>query len=95
VPPYRRKKTTILSVRRTYGTGAVLADLAGLPFVMRGRAYHLLKRAEIQARLKLPPDQHLTHPENGMVRTLYDCLDVSVGILSTWNVAERCVKIAS
>ncbi len=62
-----------------YGTGAVVADLAGLSFVMRGRDYRILKRAEIQARLKLPPDQHLAHPESGMVRALYDCPDLPVG----------------
>src|SRR6266566_7741683 len=61
------------------GTGAVLADLAGLPFVMRGRDYQILKRAEVQARLKLPPDQHLTHPESGMVRALYDCPNLPLG----------------
>ena len=61
------------------GTGAVLADLAGLPFVMRGKDSQLVKRAEVQARLKLPPDQHLTHPESGMVRALYDCPDLPLG----------------
>jgi hypothetical protein len=35
--------------------------------------------AEIQTRLKLPPDQHLTHPESGMVRALYDCPDLPLG----------------
>src|SRR5947208_4006058 len=69
----------LLRLDGQYGTGAVLADLAGLPFVMRGRDYQILKRTEIQARLKLPPDQHLTHPESGMVRALYDCPDVPVG----------------
>jgi hypothetical protein len=39
---------------------------------MRGKDYQMLKRAEVQARLKLPPDQHLTHPESGVVRALYD-----------------------
>jgi hypothetical protein len=41
--------------------------------------YQILKRAEIQARLKLPPDQHLTHPESGMVRALYDCPEQILG----------------
>ncbi len=63
----------LLRLDGQYGTGAVVADLAGLPFVMRGKDYQILKRAEIQARLKLPPDQHLTHPESRMVRALYDC----------------------
>ncbi len=73
------EERVLLRLDGHYGTGAVLTDLAGLPFVMRGKAYHLLKRAEIQARLKLPADQHLTHPESGMVRALYDCPDVPVG----------------
>ena len=53
--------------------------MAGLPFVMRGKDSQILKRAEVQARLKLPPDQHLTHPESGMVRALYDCPDLPLG----------------
>jgi len=39
----------------------------------------MLKRAEVQARLKLPPDQHVTHPESGVVRALYDCPDLPLG----------------
>jgi hypothetical protein len=39
----------------------------------------LLKRAEVQARLHLPPDQHLTHPESGTCRALYDCPDLPLG----------------
>ena len=38
-----------------------------------------MKRAEVQARLKLPPDQHLTHPESGVLRALYDCPDLPLG----------------
>src|SRR5260370_21848710 len=85
--PYKARRVThhhpearvLLRLDGQYGTGAVLARLAGLPFVMRGKAYHLLKRAEIQARLKLPPDQHLSHPERGMVRTVYDFHAVPLG----------------
>jgi hypothetical protein len=73
------EERVLLRLDGQYGTGAVVASLAGLPFVMRGRDYQILKRTEIQARLKLPPDQHLTHPESGMVRALYDCPDVPVG----------------
>jgi hypothetical protein len=62
-----------------YGTGAVVADLAGLSFVMRGKDYQLLDRAEVQARLHLPPDQPLTHPESGIVRALYDCPEQVLG----------------
>lgn len=35
----------------------------------------MLDHAAIQARLTLPPDQEITHPESGMVRTLYECPD--------------------
>src|SRR6266702_3717261 len=73
------EERALLRLAGQWGTGAVLADLAGLPFVMRGRDYQILKRAEVQARLKLPPDQHLTHPESGMVRALYDCPDLPLG----------------
>jgi hypothetical protein len=33
----------------------------------------------VQARLHLPPDQHLEHPESGIVRTLYDCPGLPLG----------------
>jgi hypothetical protein len=62
-----------------YGTGAVLADLAGLSFVARGKDYTVLDRAEIQRRLHLPADQQFSRPESDLVRTLYDCPDVAVG----------------
>jgi hypothetical protein len=67
------EECVLLRLDGQYGTGAVLADLAGLAYVMRGKDYQILKRAEVQTRLKLPPDQHLTHPESGVVRALYDC----------------------
>jgi hypothetical protein len=73
------EERTLLRLDGQYGTGAVVADLAGLSFVMRGKDYQILKRAEIQARLKLPPDQHLAHPESGMVRALYDCPGLLLG----------------
>ena len=73
------EERVLLRLDGQYGTGAVLADLAGLPFVMRGKDYQILKRDEVQARLRLPPDQHLTHPESGMMRALYDCLDLPLG----------------
>ena len=69
----------LLRLDGQYGTGAVLADLAGLPFVMRGKDYQLLERAEVQVRLCLPPDQQLSHPESGIVRTLYDCPELPLG----------------
>ena len=73
------EERALLRLDGQYGTGAVLADLAGLAYVMRGKDYQLLKRAEVQARLQLPPDQHLTHPESGMVRALYDCPGLPLG----------------
>jgi len=73
------EERALLRLDGQYGTGAVLADLGGLAYVMRGKDYQILKRAEIQARLKLPPDQQLTHPESGMVRALYDCPDLPLG----------------
>jgi hypothetical protein len=56
-----------------------LSDLAGLPFVMRGKDYQLLLRAEVQFRLFLPPDQQFSRTESAFVRTLYDCPEVTVG----------------
>jgi hypothetical protein len=73
------EERTLLRLDGQDGTGAVLADLAGLSFVMRGKDYQLLDRAEVQARLHLPPDQQLSHPESGIVRTLYDCPDLPLG----------------
>ena len=73
------EERALLRLDGQYGTGAVLSDLAGLAYVMRGKDYQILKRAEIQARLKLPPDQHLAHPESGMGRALYDCPDLPLG----------------
>ena len=73
------EERAILRLDGQYGTGAVLADLAGLAYVIRGKDYQILKRAEVQARLKLPPDQQMTHPESGVVRTLYDCPDLPLG----------------
>jgi len=69
----------LLRLDGQYGTGAVLADLAGLAYVTRGKEYRLLDRAEVQARLHLPPDQHLTQPESGICRALYDCPDQRLG----------------
>jgi hypothetical protein len=70
---------TLVRLDGQYGTGAVLADLDGLAFVMRGKEYQLLDRGEVQARLHLPPDQPFSRPENALCRTLYDCPEVSVG----------------
>src|SRR5262249_42618097 len=69
----------LLRLDGQYGTGTVLTDLAGLPFVMRGKDYQLLDRPEIQGRLHLPPDQQFSRPESPLVRTLYDCKEVPIG----------------
>ncbi len=56
-----------------YGNGVIVADLAGLAYVMRGKDYDLLNLQEVQARLAQPPDQQTTHPETGTCRALFDC----------------------
>lgn len=70
----------ILRLDGQYGDYAVVTDLdkLGLAYVMRGKDYGLLDRPEIQARLALSPDQVVTHPETGMTRALFDCLDVAL-----------------
>lgn len=69
----------LLRLDGLYGTGAVLTDLLGLPFVVRCKDYGLLDLPMVQTRLHLPADQQFTLPESDMVRTLYDCPDVPVG----------------
>ena len=86
-----------------YGTGAVLADLAGLAFVVRGQDYHLLDRDEVRTRLHLPPDQQITHPESGTCRTLYDCPAVPLGaegqscrvVVATHPAGEKPSRVGS
>jgi hypothetical protein len=55
-----------------YGDGAIVADLAGLAFVMRGKDYHLLDLPVVQTRLLAPPDAQMRHPESGTERALFD-----------------------
>jgi hypothetical protein len=50
-----------------YGTGAVLSDLAGFFFIMRGKDYTVLDHPLVQARLRLPPDQFLHRPESSAI----------------------------
>ena len=59
-----------------YGNGAILADLAGLAYVMRGKDYDLLDQESVQARLNQPPDQQTTHPETRTCRALFDFPDL-------------------
>lgn len=69
IPPSQ----AIMRLDGLYGNGCVVEDLNGLGYVMRGRGYDLLNSPQVQARLKLPPNGQLTHPETGICRTLYDC----------------------
>src|SRR6266700_3173648 len=84
------QECALLRLDGQYGTGAVLADLAGLCYVMRGKDYQLLDRAEVQARLHLPADGSFTRPESELMRTLYDCPDVPVG-----STGQRCRLIVA
>lgn len=59
-----------------YGNGAMVVDVAGLGYVMRGKDYALLDLPQVQARLALPPDEQTTHPETGTCRALFDCPDL-------------------
>ena len=69
----------LLRLDGQYGTGAVLADLAGFAFVTRGKEYTVLDHPLVQARLHLPPNQFQQRPESQVVRSLYDCPNVPVG----------------
>jgi hypothetical protein len=73
------EERALLRLDGLYGTGAVLADLLGFAFVLRGKDYRVLDQPVVQARLHLPADQQFSRPESGLVRTLYDCPDVTVG----------------
>jgi hypothetical protein len=53
LPPAR----TLLRLDGQYGTGTVLADLAGFAYVTRGKEYSVLDHPLVQARLHLPADQ--------------------------------------
>lgn len=61
-----------------YGNGAIVADLVGLAYVMRGKDNDLLDLPQVQARLAQPPDQQTTHPETGTCRALFDLPDLSL-----------------
>ena len=70
----------LLRLDGQYGTGAVLADLAGFAFVARGKDYTVLDHPLVQARLHLPPDQFQHRPESQVVRSLYDCASCACGV---------------
>jgi hypothetical protein len=61
------EEQVLLRLDGHYGTGAIIADLAGFSFVMRGKDYTVLDRTEVQSRLHLPADQQFTRPESGRV----------------------------
>ncbi len=73
------RERALLRLDGQYGTGAVLSDLAGFAFVMRGKDYAVLDQPLVQARLRLPPDQFQQRPESQISRSLYDCPEVPVG----------------
>jgi len=93
---------TLLRLDGQYGTGAVLADLAGFAFVTRGKDYTVLDHPLVQARLHLPPDQFQQRPESQVVRSLYDCPEVPVGpegvpcrvVVATHRVADDVAEIS-
>lgn len=74
-----------------YGNGAIVADLAGLAYVMRGKDYGLLDFPHVQARLAQPPDQQVTHPETGTCRSLFDFPDL---LLSPTGPRTRVIVAA-
>ena len=59
--------SALLRLDGQYGTGAVIAALAGFPFVMRGKDYTVLDQESIQSRLHLPADQQFSRAESGRV----------------------------
>jgi hypothetical protein len=69
----------LLRLDGQYGTGTVLADLAGFAYVTRGKEYTVLDHPLVRARLHLPADQFQQRPESQIVRSLYDCPEVPVG----------------
>ncbi len=71
-----RPSHAVVRLDGQYGNGAILADLAGLAYIMRGKDYDLLDLPEVQARLAQPPDQQTTHPETGICRALFDFPDL-------------------
>ena len=73
------QERVLLRLDGQYGTGAVLSDLAGFAFVVRGKDYTVLDHPLVQARLHLPPDQFQQRPESQITRSLYDCPEVPVG----------------
>jgi hypothetical protein len=86
-----------------YGNGAIVADLAGLAYVMRGKDYDLLDLEPVQACLAQPPDQQTTHPETGTCLALFDFPDLSLSptgprtrvIVAARPASEAPVKVGT
>ncbi|GHO49743.1 hypothetical protein [Ktedonospora formicarum] len=86
-----------------YGNGAIVVDLAGLSYVMRGKDYDLLDLEVVQTRLTQPPDQQTSHPETGMRRALFDFPDLALSptgprtrvIVATHPATETPAKIGA
>jgi hypothetical protein len=66
------QERALLRLDGQYGTGTVLADLAGFAYVTRGKDDTVLDHPLVQARLHLPADQFQQRPESQIVRSLYD-----------------------
>ncbi len=73
----------LLRLDGQYGTGVVLADLAGVAYITRGKDYHVLDQPEVQTCLHVAPNQQFSRPESPLVRTLYDCPQVAIGSSGT------------
>jgi hypothetical protein len=71
-----------------YANGAIVTDVAGLAYILRGKDYALLNLPQVQARLAQPPEKPPTHPETGTSRCLFDCPDLP---LSTAGPRARVI----
>jgi hypothetical protein len=76
-----RPAQALVRLDALYGTASPLAHVqqAGLGFVTRGRDYQLLDHPTVCARLTLPYDARVQHPETQVQRDLFD-----VGYITDW-----------
>jgi hypothetical protein len=65
-----------------YGDGVVVGDIAseGCAWLLRGRDYALLAQPAVQALLAVPPSQEHTQTDSGLVRQLFDCVQVPLTV---------------
>ncbi len=68
----------LLRLDGLYGDPAPLTDVlsADVGMIARCKDYALLDLEVVRLRLTRPPDQVTTHPESGVTRVLFDCLQV-------------------